>query len=221
MALIESESKKPFQLPLWEVLLQYFFTGRPLEWLRTASLAKSAKAVDRKSFARAVLGKPDGVIQPRVPQVGPEKFGIVAVDCAQARSKWLPADFYGNVLLPPAEAEHNRGSLALAVFVLRQAAQKHGLKDLIVCVEMTGIYHKPVQRAFRDAGMAALHTRVWQALLDDWEAKTGQIAGLERDLAGVLSQTPVRPVVVSPWNQRGERSRTCRRGTDRRLVGTD
>jgi len=33
----------------------------------------------------ALLGKPNGIIQPRVQAVGPERFGIVAVDCAKAR----------------------------------------------------------------------------------------------------------------------------------------
>ena len=46
------------------------------------------------------LQKPRGVIHPRVQKVGPEHFGIVAVDCAKARSKWMLADFYGNVLAP-------------------------------------------------------------------------------------------------------------------------
>lgn len=105
-----------------------------------------------QKFRQAVLGKPGGVIQPRVQQVGPEHFGIVAIDCAKARSKWLLADFYGNVLLPPAGVEHNRSSFAGAVLTLRQAIEQHRLKDLIVCVEMTGTYHKPVQRAFREAG---------------------------------------------------------------------
>jgi len=98
------------------------------------------------------LGKPNGVIQPRVQDVGPEKFGIVAVDCAKARSKWMLADFYGRVLVPPTVVEHNRNRLRLAVFTLRQAINQHGLKDVIVCVEMTGTYHKPVWRTFRDAG---------------------------------------------------------------------
>jgi hypothetical protein len=31
--------------------------------------------------------KPRGTFHPRVQQVGPEHFGIVAVDCAKARSK--------------------------------------------------------------------------------------------------------------------------------------
>jgi hypothetical protein len=54
-----------------------------------------------RTIGPAVLGKPNGVIQPRVQAVGPERFGIVAVDCAKARSKWMLCDFYGNVLIPP------------------------------------------------------------------------------------------------------------------------
>ena len=34
----------------------------------------------------------------------------------------------------------------------QQAVEKHDIKDLIVAVEMTGTYHKPPMRAFRDAG---------------------------------------------------------------------
>jgi hypothetical protein len=40
-----------------------------------------------------VLGKPGGVIQPRVEAVGPRHFGIAAVDCGKARSKWMLCDF--------------------------------------------------------------------------------------------------------------------------------
>ncbi len=35
------------------------------------------------------LGKPHGILSPRVRAVGPEHFGIVAVDCAKASSKVL------------------------------------------------------------------------------------------------------------------------------------
>jgi transposase len=87
-----------------------------------------------------------------VQQVGPERFGIVAVDCAKARSKWMLTDFYGKVLVPPTVVEHQRTQLHVAVCELRQAQEKHQLKDLIVCVEMTGTYHKPIWRAFRQAG---------------------------------------------------------------------
>jgi len=46
----------------------------------------ATKRKARKSHV-AQLGKPLGIIQPRVQAVGPEHFGIVAVDCAKARSK--------------------------------------------------------------------------------------------------------------------------------------
>lgn len=100
----------------------------------------------------ALLGKPRGIIQPRVQAVGPERFGIVAVDCAKARSKWMLCDFYGNVLVPPTIVEHHRTALQLATLQLKEACQRHALRDHVVAVEMTGTYHRPVQRAFREAG---------------------------------------------------------------------
>jgi transposase len=99
-----------------------------------------------------LLGKPQGIIQPRVQAVGPERFGIVAVDCAKGRSKWMLCDFYGRVLVPPTPVEHCRAQLQLATVQLREACQHYGLKDHLVAVEMTGTYHRPVQRAFRQAG---------------------------------------------------------------------
>src|SRR5688572_20338133 len=99
-----------------------------------------------------VLQKPRGVIHPRVQKVGPEHFGIVAVDCAKARSKWMLADFYGNVLLPPAVVEHTRAGFDAAVDALRRAAAANDVRDLLVAVERTGRYHHPVQRAFAAGG---------------------------------------------------------------------
>jgi transposase len=100
----------------------------------------------------ALLGKPNGVIQPRVQEARPERFGIVAVDCAKARSMWMLCDFYGRVLIPPTSVEHGRAQLQLATVQLREACERHGLVDHLVAVEMTGTYHRPVQRAFRQAG---------------------------------------------------------------------
>ena len=105
-----------------------------------------------RGFRRAVLGKPSGVIQPRVQEVGPEQLGVVAVDCAKARSKWMLADFYGRVLVPPTSVEHQRVQFELAVCQLREACQRSQIADLNVCIEMTGTYHKPVCARFRKAG---------------------------------------------------------------------
>jgi transposase len=114
----------------------------------------ATKRNSRRSGSSGIglLGKPQGIIQPRVQAVGPERFGIVAVDCAKARSKWMLCDFYGRVLVPPTIVEHGRAQLQLATVQLREACERFGLKDHLVAVEMTGTYHRPIQRAFRQAG---------------------------------------------------------------------
>src|SRR5215472_14662427 len=98
------------------------------------------------------LGKPRGVLHPRVQQVGPEHFGIVCFDCAKVRSKFLLADFYGSVLLPPTIVNHNRPDLDAAVAQVRQAFVSQQLHDGLVAIERTGRYHRLVQRAFAAAG---------------------------------------------------------------------
>jgi transposase len=98
------------------------------------------------------VGKPRGVLHPRVEQVGPEHFGIVCFDCAKARSKFLLANFYGHVLIPPTVVAHNRQGLDEAVARVRQAIATHDLRDCLVAIERTGRYHRLVQRAFVAAG---------------------------------------------------------------------
>lgn len=100
-----------------------------------------------------VLQKPLGVIHPRVQKVGPEHFGIVAVDPAKARSKWMLADFYGNVLVPPTWVDHNRSSFEAAAAVLKGAVKERNIRDVLVAVERTGRYHHPPQRAWAAGGL--------------------------------------------------------------------
>jgi transposase len=99
-----------------------------------------------------VLQKPNGQLVPRVQQVGPEHFAVIAVDCAKARSRYFLADFYGRVLLEPSTLPHSRGDFQAAIDRIRQAMRRHDLKDLVVAIERTGEYHRPVQLAFRQAG---------------------------------------------------------------------
>lgn len=96
--------------------------------------------------------KPHGVIQPRVQKVGPEHFGILSVDCAKARFKWMLCDFYGKVLIPPTTVEHNRPELDLTLSQLQAARKEHDLRDLIVAIERTGRYHHIPQRLFAANG---------------------------------------------------------------------
>jgi transposase len=96
--------------------------------------------------------KPSGSLHPRVQKATPEHFGIVAVDCAKARSKGMLADFYGRILAEPTPVEHTRQGLQQAIAALRQAQATHDLRDLVIAIERTGAYHKPVQRAYAAAG---------------------------------------------------------------------
>lgn len=68
------------------------------------TIKKRKSAGSKKRF----IGKPNGQIQERVRSVGPEHFGIVAVDCAKRRSKWMLCNFYGKVLIEPTTVEHSR-----------------------------------------------------------------------------------------------------------------
>lgn len=113
----------------------------------------SAKRLSRKARKGAAefIQKPRGVIHPRVQQVGPEHFGIVCVDPAKARSKWMLCDFYGNVMVPPKFVAHNRVELDAAIAEVRSVCQQRDLRDVLVAIERTGRYHHPVRNAFRRA----------------------------------------------------------------------
>lgn len=115
------------------------------------STTRSRKRPAARRSAEGV-GKPRGVLHPRVQQVGPEHFGIVCFDCHKARSKFLLADFYGRVLLPPTQVAHNRPDLEAAVAQIRRAFAEHHLQDGVVAIERTGRYHRLVQRTFAAAG---------------------------------------------------------------------
>ena len=81
------------------------------------------------------VAKPSGSIHPRVQKVGPEHFGIVPVDCAKARSKWMLTDFYGNIPIPPTTVAHTRPGLDDFVARIRQAMTDHELHDLLVALD--------------------------------------------------------------------------------------
>ena len=80
--------------------------------------------------------KANGVISPRVKQVGGEKFAIVCVDPAKHRSEWMMADYFGNLLIEPQTLEHQAAFFKLAVVQIREAQQQHDIQDTIVVVAM-------------------------------------------------------------------------------------
>ena len=114
---------------------------------------KKQKQSAKSKTSRRYVGKPGGVIQQRVQEAGPERFGIVAVDCAKKRSRWFLCDYYGRVIVEPTTVEHNAGSLKAMVSHIQGACRSEGIVDTIAAVEMTGVYHRPVQAALRKAGL--------------------------------------------------------------------
>ena len=101
-----------------------------------------------------VLHKPHGPLVPRARAVGAGHRGIAAVDGAQARSRYGRADFYGRTLPEPATRPPTRGDLRAAGDRARPARRPHDRRDLVVAVQRTGEYHRPVPAAARAAGFA-------------------------------------------------------------------
>jgi transposase len=93
------------------------------------------------------VGKPSGLLHPRVQQVGPQRFGILCVDCAKSRSMWMLADFYGEILWGPQTVHHSRGDLEAALAALREVRAQRQIGDAVAAIERTGSYHLLVKRA--------------------------------------------------------------------------
>src|SRR5262249_11574588 len=118
-------------------------------------MATTSRPAPRRHRRPASVAKPSGSIHPRVQQAGPEHFGIVAVDGAKARSKWMLTYSYGTIPLHPTPAEHTRPGLAAFTARIRRAIADHDLRDALVAIERTGHYHRPIQRAASAAGLEA------------------------------------------------------------------
>jgi transposase len=88
-------------------------------------------------------------VDERVRRVGPEHFGILAVDSAKRRFAVLLADFYGRVLMHVLEVDNTGPALEALVGEVKAQCERHGLKDLVVAIEQTGRYHVPVRQVLR------------------------------------------------------------------------
>ena len=87
-------------------------------------MATKCKSRSRHPQRYLTIVKPSGSLHPRIQKVGPEHFGIVAVDCAKARSKWMLADFYGHILIPPTVVEHHKQGFDSMIAEIRRAMRK-------------------------------------------------------------------------------------------------
>jgi transposase len=117
---------------------------------------RTAMTRSRSSSPRAPKGvliqKPNGSLSIRVQAVGPERFGILSIDVAKARFKMMLADFFAKPLILPTEFHQSQAGFQAAVDSVRAAQHQAGLGEVVVALERTGDYHRPIQRAFRHAG---------------------------------------------------------------------
>jgi transposase len=150
--------------------------------------AASRRRPSARSLPNGHLGKPRGLLAPRVQAVGPEHFGIVAIDCAKARSKWMLTDFYGRILIPPTVVEHRRDAFDAALATLAAARAQHQLRDLVVVIERTGTYHRVVFRCYAAAGY---DTRTVHPMISRWfrQAAAFDTKTDDTDLEGIFRAT--------------------------------
>jgi hypothetical protein len=125
------------------------FQAGDIQMVTKRKSTRNSKQSQRK---RRYIGKPTGIIQQRVQEATPQRFGIVSVDCAKRRSKWLLCDYFGRVIIEPTAVEHNAGCLAAMTHQVQAACEAEGIVDCIAAIEMTGVYHKPIVAAYQKAG---------------------------------------------------------------------
>ena len=88
-------------------------------------------------------------LEPRLRNVGPEKFGILGVDSSKKHFAVLLTDFYGTELTGKLEFDNSAAGLSSLVETVQRLMAEHGLEDLVVAIERTGRYHVPVRDALR------------------------------------------------------------------------
>jgi len=102
--------------------------------------------------------KIDTSIQERVRRVGPDKFGILAVDSSKKRFEVLLTDFYGHVLMKQRTIPNTRSGMNYISMLLKEQQKSHALKEIVVGIERTGRYHRPIRRCLkRHAEVVMIH----------------------------------------------------------------
>ena len=145
----------------------------------------------RRSARYELIAKPSGSLHPRVQKAAPEHFGIVAVDCAKARSKWMLADFYGRILVPPTPVDHTRLGFQQAIAAVQQAVRTSDLRDLVIAIEQTETIGRGANDG-QEVGVVGLVSRIGdpaellagQGMNDPGLVAGGDVGALDRLVIG-------------------------------------
>ena len=90
----------------------------------------------------------DNGLRQRVRKIGGDKFGVLVVDSSKKNAELWLTDFYGEPLWEESRTfPITDGQLNEMINVVGGTCREHGLKDLVVGIEQTGRYHRPIQRA--------------------------------------------------------------------------
>jgi transposase len=83
-----------------------------------------------------------------VRQIGGDKFGVLVVDSSKKNAELWLTDFYGEPLWEESRTfPITEGHMNEMINVVGGTCRERGLKDLVVGIEQTGRYHRPIQRA--------------------------------------------------------------------------
>jgi transposase len=92
--------------------------------------------------------KIDNSLRQRVRKIGGDKFGVLVVDSSKKNGEFWLTDFYGEPMWDESRTfPITRGHLDQMVNAVGGSCRELGLKDLVVGIEQTGRYHRPIKRA--------------------------------------------------------------------------
>jgi len=90
----------------------------------------------------------DNGLRQRVRKIGGDKFGVLVVDSSKKNAELWLTDFYGEPLWEESRTfPITEGHMNEMINVVGGTCRERGLKDLVVGIEQTGRYHRPIQRA--------------------------------------------------------------------------
>ena len=88
-------------------------------------------------------------ITERVKKVGPEHFGILAIDPSKKICACHLTNFYGEILMPMIDVEKNISSMNAFIGKIERIIDEYKLGDLVVGLEMSGSYYHVIKRILK------------------------------------------------------------------------
>jgi len=110
-------------------------------------MTRRRKAGQKRRISSAQKVSTD--ITERVKKVGPENFGILAIDPSKKSAACTISNFYGDLLMPLQEYAKNAIDLMLLVIQTKQIMIEHKLLDLVVALESSGSFYQVIKRTLK------------------------------------------------------------------------